>query len=285
MTRGIWPRPPGRPTATTTASAIRTTPTRPGVPGGGAHSTAAWQDAGAVFGTKHGWERADHLEPGASWRMAGEDQRAYGSALVPPWLDAVGKEHRAVRGARGAHRPDLIRQDRGRRAWGVGAAAAGLGGRFDRPIGTVVYTQWLMPTGGMVADVTVVRSPPTDSGCHRGGLAASDSVAAAARQRGEWSRWGRQRGLACLDCGDHRPATSSARSPTTTSAMEASPSGPPAPCGSAAATCSPSASRMRGSSDGNCTSSRRGRSSCGTGWRRLARSTGSPYSGIGRWTA
>ncbi|HVL53163.1 MAG TPA: FAD-dependent oxidoreductase, partial [Vitreimonas sp.] len=54
------------------------------------------QDAGAVFGTKHGWERADHLEPGAPWRRAGEDQRAYGWTR-PPWLDRVGEEHAAVR--------------------------------------------------------------------------------------------------------------------------------------------------------------------------------------------
>src|SRR4029077_15495400 len=32
------------------------------------------QDEGAVFGVKHGWERADYFEPGRPWRRAGADQ-------------------------------------------------------------------------------------------------------------------------------------------------------------------------------------------------------------------
>src|SRR3954451_4392277 len=46
------------------------------------------QDTGAVFGTKAGWERADHHEPGQAWRRAGRDQAAYGWTR-PPWLDRV----------------------------------------------------------------------------------------------------------------------------------------------------------------------------------------------------
>ena len=114
------------------------------------------QDAGAIFGTKHGWERADHLEPGGSWRMAGEDQRAYGWSR-PPWLDAVGEEHRAVR-----ERVGLIDLTSFGKIDVSGAGALTLLQRvstadLDRPIGSVVYTQWLDRQGGMVADVTVVR--------------------------------------------------------------------------------------------------------------------------------
>ena len=36
------------------------------------------QEAGTVFGTKAGWERPDHLEPGRPWRRAGRDQAAWG---------------------------------------------------------------------------------------------------------------------------------------------------------------------------------------------------------------
>ena len=38
------------------------------------------QEAGAVYGTKAGWERVDHLEPGRPWRRSGRDQAAYGWA-------------------------------------------------------------------------------------------------------------------------------------------------------------------------------------------------------------
>ncbi len=54
------------------------------------------QEAGAVFGTKAGWERADHHEPGRPWRRSGRDQAAYGWAQ-PPWFDRVVAEGRAVR--------------------------------------------------------------------------------------------------------------------------------------------------------------------------------------------
>jgi len=114
------------------------------------------QEAGAVFGTKHGWERADHLEPGNPWRLAGEDQRAYGWSR-PDWHDRVGEEHEAVRERVGLI--DLTSfgkiEVRGRGALGLlqRVSAADV----DRPIGSVVYTQWLARNGGMVADVTVVR--------------------------------------------------------------------------------------------------------------------------------
>jgi 4-methylaminobutanoate oxidase (formaldehyde-forming) len=114
------------------------------------------QEAGAVFGTKHGWERADHLEPGGAWRMAGEDQRAYGWSR-PPWLEAVAEEHRAVR-----ERVGLIDLTSFGKIEVRGAGALGLLQRvatanLDRPIGSVVYTQWLDGRAGMVADVTHVR--------------------------------------------------------------------------------------------------------------------------------
>ncbi|HEY8988304.1 MAG TPA: FAD-dependent oxidoreductase, partial [Candidatus Limnocylindrales bacterium] len=58
------------------------------------------QEAGAVFGTKAGWERPDHLEPGRPWRRAGRDQAAWGWTR-PPWFERVAAEGRAVRDGAG----------------------------------------------------------------------------------------------------------------------------------------------------------------------------------------
>ena len=114
------------------------------------------QDAGAVFGTKAGWERADHLEPGAPWRRSGRDQRAYGFTR-PPWLDRVGEEHRAVR-----ERVGLIDLSSFGKIWVSGPGALETlqyvsANDIDRPVGSIVYTQWLNDRAGIVADVTVTR--------------------------------------------------------------------------------------------------------------------------------
>ena len=114
------------------------------------------QEAGAVFGTKHGWERADHFEPGRPWRRAGEDQRAYGWTR-PPWLDRVAEEHQAVR-----ERVGLIDLSSFGKIEVRGPGALGLLQRVaaadvDRPVGAVVYTQFLDRRAGIVADVTVTR--------------------------------------------------------------------------------------------------------------------------------
>ena len=46
------------------------------------------QEAGAAFGAKNGWERADHFEPGKPWRRSGADQREFGW-VRPPWFRRV----------------------------------------------------------------------------------------------------------------------------------------------------------------------------------------------------
>lgn len=117
------------------------------------------QDLGAVFGTKHGWERPDHFEAGRPWRTSGEDQRAFGWHR-PTWVDAVRAEHEAVREQVGLI--DLSSFGKidvtGRGALTIlqRVAAADV----DRPHGSIVYTQWLDDNGGMVADVTITRLAP-----------------------------------------------------------------------------------------------------------------------------
>ena len=72
------------------------------------------QDAGAVFGTKAGWERADHFEPGRRGvvRGATRPRRAGRAAVVRP-----GRRGGPCRPRPGRdHRPEFVRQDRRRGA-------------------------------------------------------------------------------------------------------------------------------------------------------------------------
>src|SRR4029077_4788204 len=118
------------------------------------------EDLGAVFGTKQGWERPDYFEPSRPWRRAGADQRAYGFAR-PPWFDRVAEEHRAFR-----ERVGIIDMSSFGKIQVTGPDALALlervaGNGIDRPVGSVVYTQLLQPSGGNAADVTVTPLAPT----------------------------------------------------------------------------------------------------------------------------
>ena len=114
------------------------------------------QEAGAVFGTKAGWERADYHDPAGGWRRAGRDQAGYGWTR-PPWFERVCAEARAVR-----ERAGMVDLSSFGKIAVEGPGALGLLQRvsandIDRPVGAVVYTQWCDERGGMVADVTVTR--------------------------------------------------------------------------------------------------------------------------------
>jgi 4-methylaminobutanoate oxidase (formaldehyde-forming) len=114
------------------------------------------QELGAVFGTKNGWERADYFRPGDVWRRAGADQREFGWA-APPYLDLLAEEHQAFR-----ERVGIIDMTSFGKLELSGPGALPLlervaDNRIDRPVGSVVYTQFLDRHGGIVADVTVTR--------------------------------------------------------------------------------------------------------------------------------
>jgi glycine cleavage system aminomethyltransferase T len=114
------------------------------------------QELGAVFGTKNGWERADYFRPGQPWRRAGADQRGFGWG-APPYLDLLAEEHRAFR-----ERVGIIDMTSFGKIEVSGPDALPLlervaDNRIDRPVGGVVYTQFLDDRGGIVADVTVTR--------------------------------------------------------------------------------------------------------------------------------
>ena len=117
------------------------------------------QEAGAVFVAKAGWERADLHDPGRPWRRAGRDQHSQGWRQ-PPWFERVAEEHRAIR-----ERVGLIDLSSFGKISVSGPGALVLLQRVcandvDRPIGSIVYGQFLDERGGMVADVTVTRLGP-----------------------------------------------------------------------------------------------------------------------------
>jgi glycine cleavage system aminomethyltransferase T/glycine/D-amino acid oxidase-like deaminating enzyme len=112
--------------------------------------------AGAVFGTKAGWERADLHRPGQAWTRTGRLPRDRGWAR-PEWFERVGEEHRAVR-----ERVGIIDLTSFGKIEVAGPDALALLQRVaandvDRPVGSTVYTQFLDERGGIVADVTVAR--------------------------------------------------------------------------------------------------------------------------------
>jgi len=114
------------------------------------------QDEGAVFGAKHGWERADYLEPGQPWRRAGADQRLFGWTR-PPYFDVLADEHRAFRERVGVIDMTSFGKIDVRGPGALALLERVAGNLIDRPTGTVVYTQLLERNGGIAADVTVTR--------------------------------------------------------------------------------------------------------------------------------
>ncbi len=114
------------------------------------------EELGAVFGTKNGWERPDYFEPGRRWRRAGEDQRRFGWER-PPYLHLLAEEHTAIR-----ERVGIVDLSSFGKIDVCGPGARALlrrvcDGRVDGAVGRVVYTQFLGPSGGVVADLTVTR--------------------------------------------------------------------------------------------------------------------------------
>ena len=114
------------------------------------------QDGGAVFGVKHGWERADYFEPGRPWRRAGADQRAFGWTR-PPYFDVLAEEHRAFRERVGIIDMTSFGKIDVRGPGALSLLERSAGNLIDRPVGSVVYTQLIERTGGIAADVTVTR--------------------------------------------------------------------------------------------------------------------------------
>ncbi len=111
---------------------------------------------GAVFGEKNGWERANYFEPGRPGRRAGADQRQWGWGR-PAFFEQVGAEHQAVR-----ERVALFDMTSFGKIDVRGHGACALLQRLadndvDKPVGSVIYTQFLNPRGGIESDLTITR--------------------------------------------------------------------------------------------------------------------------------
>jgi glycine cleavage system aminomethyltransferase T/glycine/D-amino acid oxidase-like deaminating enzyme len=114
------------------------------------------QELGCVFGVKNGWERPEHFEPGRPSRRAGADQREFGWAR-PPWFDHLRREHEAFRERVGIIDLSSFGKIEVRGPGALRLLERVCDNRIDRPVGSVVYTQFLNRRGGIVADVTVTR--------------------------------------------------------------------------------------------------------------------------------
>jgi glycine cleavage system aminomethyltransferase T/glycine/D-amino acid oxidase-like deaminating enzyme len=114
------------------------------------------EELGAVFAAKNGWERAEHFEPGRPWRRAGEDQRRFGWN-TPPQMPLLAQEHAAVREGIGIFDLSSFGKIAVRGPGALALLERVCDNRIDRPVGSVIYTQWLNPGGGIVADLTVTR--------------------------------------------------------------------------------------------------------------------------------
>ena len=115
------------------------------------------QDLGAVFGKKNGWERVNYVGKGQPWRRAGEDQRANGGWVKAAHFDIVAEECKAFR-----ERVGMVDMTAFGKIEFKGPGALPLLNRIaisemDKPVGSVIYTQFCTKEGGILADVTITR--------------------------------------------------------------------------------------------------------------------------------
>ena len=227
------------------------------------------QELGAVFGTKNGWERPDHFEPGRPWRRSGADQRAFGFT-TPPWFEHVRAEHTAIRDRVGILDMTSFGKLEVRGPGALTLLDRVCDSRIDRPVGSVIYTQFCDHRGGIVADVTVTRLREdgfrvvTGAGTidsDRGWLTLARRPDDAPMEIVDVSDayavigiWGPAAREVLARCTDDDVADATARFGV-----------PPRSRSTAARRPSPSASRMSASLATSCTRRTRGPSRCGTG--------------------
>jgi glycine cleavage system T protein len=111
---------------------------------------------GAVFGLKNGWERVNYYDPGQAWRQAGADQMHWGWQR-PPYFEQVGREVKAARERAALFDMTSFGKIRLRGEGALNLLQKLAANNLDKPVGSVTYTQFLNPRGGIESDVTVTR--------------------------------------------------------------------------------------------------------------------------------
>jgi glycine cleavage system aminomethyltransferase T/glycine/D-amino acid oxidase-like deaminating enzyme len=114
------------------------------------------KELGAVFGLKNGWERVNYFDAGKTWRLAGADQKNWGWER-PPYFDQVGREVNAARERVALFDMTSFGKIRLRGPGALALLQKLAANDLDKPVGSVTYTQFLNPKGGIESDVTVTR--------------------------------------------------------------------------------------------------------------------------------
>ncbi|MEM7176115.1 MAG: FAD-dependent oxidoreductase [Pseudomonadota bacterium] len=110
--------------------------------------------AGAVFGEKLGWERANwYAEPG-------EEARDIYTFDRPNWHDPVGREHKAAREAAALFDQTSFAKFVLKGPDAEAALSWIAANRVDQPVNSIIYTQMLNDRGGIECDLTCLRTRP-----------------------------------------------------------------------------------------------------------------------------
>jgi 4-methylaminobutanoate oxidase (formaldehyde-forming) len=113
-------------------------------------------ELGAVFGEKNGWERANYFDAPGQGRRAGADQRRTGW-LQASFFDQVGAEHQAARQAAALWDMTSFGKLDVRGPGALALLQYLADNDIDKPVGSVVYTQFLNARGGIESDLTIAR--------------------------------------------------------------------------------------------------------------------------------
>jgi len=119
------------------------------------------KDYGAAFGLKNGWERVNYYDPGKPWRQVGADQKEWGWER-PPFFDLVDKEVNAARERVALFDMTSFGKIRLRGSGALALLQKLAANNLDKPVGSITYTQFLNPRGGIESDVTVTRLGEND---------------------------------------------------------------------------------------------------------------------------
>jgi 4-methylaminobutanoate oxidase (formaldehyde-forming) len=114
------------------------------------------KERGAVFGLKNGWERVNYFDTDQTWRQAGADQKNWGWER-PPYFDLVGSEVKAARERAALFDMTSFGKIRLRGPGALALLQKLAANNLDKPVGSITYTQFLNPKGGIESDVTVTR--------------------------------------------------------------------------------------------------------------------------------